>query len=460
MHMVPILPILAIVVTSFLVVALFSAPAWMASQDRKRAAVLHGLLVPLFGLFFFSVVGSCQGSQHREHPAPLIVPLELRCQRYDLLVQHIAKRCHQAHARPIRASMRDQQPTAFGADGGPDIMSCQSLAHSPRLVQHAHLALCCYQPQKMHPTGRERQFARQHSDLLCRQLPSPGVRLRLSWCRSLQRWWMVALGIEPHELWRCPSHPSQVVEAMRAPEGLAPQPMQPLDDTVALGFADRQEDWFDADVQTQTHKGTKHPWHLVATVEGCVVVQLQSRGQSQPLPGRERVRAHGGTTLVGVQSLIERTCLHIHSVKDEQLGTACQVARSPVHRVQHVGRGRCRLREVAALGRTRMVNKIGIVQDTFDSCKRGDAPEQVSLAQFVLDGLRTAQADASLLQALPGRHNQLSDALGESSTLVQWRTGTRTQALPAQLVETVKPFGQPGRAAPNTRENSLTRMTL
>ncbi len=56
--MVPILPILAIVVTSFLVVALFSAPAWMASQDRKRAAVLYGLLVPLFGLFFFSVVGS------------------------------------------------------------------------------------------------------------------------------------------------------------------------------------------------------------------------------------------------------------------------------------------------------------------------------------------------------------------------------------------------------------------
>jgi lipid-A-disaccharide synthase-like uncharacterized protein len=29
----------------------------MASQDRKRAVVLYGLLVPLLGLIFFSVVG-------------------------------------------------------------------------------------------------------------------------------------------------------------------------------------------------------------------------------------------------------------------------------------------------------------------------------------------------------------------------------------------------------------------
>jgi hypothetical protein len=56
--MVPILPMLAIVAISFIVVALFSARAWRASQDRKRAAVVYGLLVPLFGLFFFSVLGS------------------------------------------------------------------------------------------------------------------------------------------------------------------------------------------------------------------------------------------------------------------------------------------------------------------------------------------------------------------------------------------------------------------
>jgi hypothetical protein len=56
MQMIPILSILAIVVISFIVVALFSAPAWMASQDRKRATVVYGLLVPLFGLFFFNIV--------------------------------------------------------------------------------------------------------------------------------------------------------------------------------------------------------------------------------------------------------------------------------------------------------------------------------------------------------------------------------------------------------------------
>ena len=54
--MAPIVPILAIVVISFVAVALFSAPAWMASQDKKRAAVLYGLFVPLLGLLFFSTV--------------------------------------------------------------------------------------------------------------------------------------------------------------------------------------------------------------------------------------------------------------------------------------------------------------------------------------------------------------------------------------------------------------------
>ena len=34
------------------------------------------------------------------------------------------------------------------------------------------------------------------------------------------------------------------------------------------------------------------------------------------------------------------------------------------------------------------------------------------VAQFALDGLGTAQAEASLTQALSGRHDQLPDALG------------------------------------------------
>jgi hypothetical protein len=54
--MAPILSILAIVAISWIVVAIQTAPTWMASQDRKRAAILYGLLVPLFGLFFFTIV--------------------------------------------------------------------------------------------------------------------------------------------------------------------------------------------------------------------------------------------------------------------------------------------------------------------------------------------------------------------------------------------------------------------
>src|SRR5262245_48332277 len=200
-----------------------------------------------------------KGSQHREHSAPAIGSLELCCQRHDLLVQRIAKCSHQAYARLGRLSMIDLQSTALGGDGCPDILARQSLAHTPRLVQQRDLTLGCDQTQKMYSPCSERQHAWQLLDLLHGQLPSPDLLRRLTGCRPLQRWWMVALRIETHELRRCTSHRCQSIEAMRAPECLAPQPMQSLDHTVALGFADGQEDRFDPDVQTQAHKGAKQP---------------------------------------------------------------------------------------------------------------------------------------------------------------------------------------------------------
>src|SRR5215207_1304995 len=230
-----------------------------------------------------------KGSQHREHPAPSMRSPELRRQRHDLLVQHVAKRSHQAHARLGRPSVVDQQATACDVDTCPDILACQSLAHWPGLVQQRDVPLCCHQAQKMHSSGCERQLARQHSYLLCRQMPSRDLLLRLVWCRPLQRWWMVPLGIKPHELRRCPPHCCQAVEAMCAPERLAPQAVQPLDNTVALGFANWQEDWLDTDVQTQAYKCAKHPRHFVAAIEGRVVVELQAIRKPDLLPSSQRV---------------------------------------------------------------------------------------------------------------------------------------------------------------------------
>src|SRR5215208_1846381 len=145
-----------------------------------------------------------KGSQHREHPAPPKGSLELYCQRHNLLVQRIVKLFHQAYACVIRLPMVDLQPTTRGADGGPDILSCQSLAHCPALVQQRDLTLCCHQAQKMHPPCCEWQLDRQPSNLPSRQLPPCDLLLGLTWCRSLQRWWMVALRIKTHEL-RCRS---------------------------------------------------------------------------------------------------------------------------------------------------------------------------------------------------------------------------------------------------------------
>src|ERR671924_1419597 len=100
-----------------------------------------------------------KGSQHREHPAPLIGSLELYCQRHYLLVQRIAKLFHQEYVRLGRLPMIDLQPTACGVDGCPDILARQTLADCPGLVQQCDLPLCCDQTQKMHPTCRERQLA-------------------------------------------------------------------------------------------------------------------------------------------------------------------------------------------------------------------------------------------------------------------------------------------------------------
>lgn len=103
---------------------------------------------------------------------------------------------------------------------------------------------------------------------------------------------------------------------------------------------------------------------------------------------------------------------------------------------------------------------MGIVQDTFDGRERRDALEQLCVAQFVLDRLWAAQTDASFEQALTRGYDQVADVVGVASAGVQRSAGTSVQALPAQFVETLLPFGQPGRAAPDARENSLTRATL
>src|SRR5215216_5213581 len=92
-----------------------------------------------------------KGSQHREHSAPLIVSLERYCQRHYLLVQCIAKLFHQAYACLGRPPMVDPQPTTSGADGCPDILTCQPLAHRPALVQQRDLTLCGDQTHKMEP---------------------------------------------------------------------------------------------------------------------------------------------------------------------------------------------------------------------------------------------------------------------------------------------------------------------
>src|SRR5262249_3237276 len=87
-----------------------------------------------------------------------------------------------------------------------------------------------------------------------------------------------AQNIELRELGRSSSHFCQPIQVMGAPECLTPQPMQPLDDTVALGFADRQEDRFDADVQTQAHKGAKHSRHFVAPLKAASLSSCNRSG--------------------------------------------------------------------------------------------------------------------------------------------------------------------------------------
>jgi len=229
---------------------------------------------------------------------------------------------------------------------------------------------------------------------------------------------------------------------------------------VAFGFADRQEDRLDADVQTQAHKRAKQARHFVATVESRIVVQLQPVRQTDLLPSGQCVCPYSCARFVGVQRLRERSGLYIHAVENEQLGTIHQVARRPVHRVQHVGRASCRLWEIAALGWVWVVDQIGIVQDAFDGCQRGNTLEQVGVMQFVLDGLGAAQSDASFEQVLTGRHNHLARVVGVASVGVQRSAGASAQALPAQFVESAQPFGQPGRAAPDASENSRSFATL
>lgn len=104
--------------------------------------------------------------------------------------------------------------------------------------------------------------------------------------------------------------------------------LQPLDHAIVLRFANRQEDRFDPDVQTQPYKGAKDSWHFGGASEGRVVVYLQPIRYPQRLPGGQRVHPHRRADLVAAQGLRERLCLQICTVDNKDLGTTRQVARS------------------------------------------------------------------------------------------------------------------------------------
>ena len=171
--------------------------------------------------------------------------------------------------------MINLQTAAMCNDCSPDILMRQSLADLPAFAQEADLARCRDAPDKVYPSGGERQLCRQSSNLLRQQTLSWCAALRLGRRRADQCRRVVLVGIPAEERWTLAPHLGQRAEAGAVPKASGSHSVQPLHQAMALGFAWRDEDQFNPDVQAQADKLSEAPWRLLATVEGRVIIQLQ-----------------------------------------------------------------------------------------------------------------------------------------------------------------------------------------
>ena len=230
--------------------------------------------------------------------------------------------------------MPDFQASAMGNDRSPNIFTCQTLADFPRFVEEGDRAIGLDLANEMDPTSGNRQGIGQMRDLFGSQTMKSFATLRLLRRGIDQRRWYILVQIPMDEGWTAATNVGERVEVSALPERMAPQAIQFFDLAVVLGLCDRQEDQFDAQIQTQANELPENARCFVPATESCIVVELQKMRNSQGFPGLQAMFPDRFEAFVEGNGLCASARAQIQGMKGIDLETVFEIPARPIQRMQ------------------------------------------------------------------------------------------------------------------------------
>lgn len=233
-----------------------------------------------------------------------------------------------------RTLIPDFQALAMGNDRSPHIFTCQALADFPRFIEKSDRAIGLDLANEVDPTSGNWQGVGQMRDLFGSQAMKYFATLRLLRRGVDQKWWYILGQIPMNEGWTAATNVSEGGEVSALPEGMAPQTVQFFDFAIVLGLCDRQEDQFDAQIQTQANELPENARCFVPAAEGRIVVELQKLRDSQAFPGLEAVFSDRFVAFVESNGLCAGACVQIQRMKGIDLETIFEIPTRPIQRMQ------------------------------------------------------------------------------------------------------------------------------
>src|SRR3972149_2712344 len=277
----------------------------------------------------------------------------------------------------------------------------------PLLIQHFNRALRTHTPNEMDAPRHNRRLVGDGLPERFSQSIAWPPTLTIARCLPIQFGRLVLVHIPPLKLRReilCRFHR---IEMNLLPHRLIPYPMQPFHIAVAFRFAHRNEDGFDANVQTQTYDLSKMMWHSATAIKRGIVVHLQTLRNPPCFPDFFEVGGHALLRLVRKNRLDASARFQIDDMKDIHFRAPVQKSLCTIHCLDRVRRGWARLgierfclRGSAAFEYTRYA------QHSLDSRDRWHQSQTIGPPQFAPCRAHAPQSPTTFLHSPIGAYDQ------------------------------------------------------
>jgi len=291
-----------------------------------------------------------------------------------------------------RPPMINHQVLGPQVKSGPNIFPGQAARHFPLLFTQTDSAVGRDSANEMHPSSGQGQVHWQAGAPPGCEFSARDAGAGVFDRHAVQRGW--GIGVVPRQKLRTLALKRfERSEVILAPEAARPELVEPFHERIAFGFAGRNEDQFDAQVESQAYEPPPGAGRFAQAGEGGVVIDLQEVRHAQRGADLQEMGADRGGALIAAAALLQGMGLQIHSVKHEHLLSPLQVAGGPVTRTpgQRGIQGRRGIESRRGRG-LRFRGQVSGLEPAIDRGEGGERTQQATSAQFVANGPGPAQA--------------------------------------------------------------------